>query len=162
MNEEDINPVVEIICEGIHDKQLDWMIVGSASLVLQGIKLDPADIDIFTNKDDAFEIYNSLSQYGTQEVKESLSSSLRFRSWFGKLMINGILVEINGDPEIKIENGDWMHLNTMLKQKKYMKIKKYNVPILPVQAELSMVNNPEWRIREKDSKKIGLMKEYLK
>ena len=160
MLKQEIAEIVDISYKKLKNKNIDWVIVGTASLALQGMDLRPADIDIFTTKNGAFEIFDALKEYGVQEIGHSVGPAGTLYSWFGKLKINDLIVEINGDPESRSRDGGWIK-SKALSRKGYIRINNHEIPILPIKAELEEVENPEKLKREKDLRKIQLIKEYL-
>ncbi len=161
MLKEETIQTAKILSKKLKNENVDWMVVGTASLVLQGIDIEPADIDIFTTKEGAFKIYDCLKEYGIQEIKHSAGPQGILLSWFGKLKINNVPVEINGDPENKSISGSWIKIN-VLSKKEYICLGDDKIPILPIKAELEECEKPKKLKREKDEKKIKLIKEYLR
>ena len=80
------------ILNTFQNKKFNFVIVGSTNLLIQDITIEAHDIDIVTTKKDAFKMCSLLKQYEIQEM--SYSSTKEFRSWFGKLNINGLVVEL--------------------------------------------------------------------
>lgn len=78
---------------------------GTTSLVLQGIEMNVSDIDIVCDKSTALLCNSVLKKYCIEEV--TYSESPKFKSFFGKFEINGILVEIMGNWQIKDTKGNW-------------------------------------------------------
>jgi hypothetical protein len=68
---------------------------GSVGFALQGVLIEPKDIDIQTDERGAYEIERRLSEFVTKRV--TFFSPERIRSHFGELMIDEIKVEIMGD-----------------------------------------------------------------
>ncbi|MGM0686862.1 MAG: nucleotidyltransferase domain-containing protein [Promethearchaeati archaeon] len=52
----------------LYGHKVKWLVVGSTSLALQGVDVEPEDIDIICSKEDAFEIGRILKKYETQSV----------------------------------------------------------------------------------------------
>jgi hypothetical protein len=78
---------------------------GTASLVLQGFDFKVDDIDILTDRPTAEACNETLKEY----LKEGIAykESEKFKSWYGKFDINGLLVEVYGDWQIKNSKGEW-------------------------------------------------------
>jgi len=81
MIRKDISDVLKFITKKFQDYNIDWVIVGSVSLELQGLNLKPNDIDILTNKKDALKINNLLGDYVLQSVKWSKTEEFDFLFW---------------------------------------------------------------------------------
>ncbi len=79
-----------------------WVITGSVGLALQGVPLEPNDVDIQTDAAGADEIARRLADHVTQPV--ALVERAWGRSYLGKLEMAGVQVEVIGD--IQKRSGD--------------------------------------------------------
>lgn len=61
--------VLKLISEKLQGKNINWCLVGSTNLALQGINLTPKDIDITTDREGAHKINELLKDYETKEIK---------------------------------------------------------------------------------------------
>ncbi len=86
-------------------KGLQYAIRGTASLVLQGFDMGVDDIDLICDKDSVDGIAKVLKGYEKESIKYSESD--KFRSYFGKFVIDEVLVEVAGEFQVKDKNGDW-------------------------------------------------------
>ncbi len=73
---------------------MNWVVTGGFGFGLQGVLVEPHDIDIQTDKEGAYEIERLFSEFVVKPVK--FRKSERIRSHFGALMIEGVRVEIMG------------------------------------------------------------------
>jgi len=78
---------------------------GTASLLLQGMQMNVADIDIVGNEEAALACNDLLAKYLVEEV--TFKESAKFKSYFGKFEVEGIPVEIMGEWQIKDTKGEW-------------------------------------------------------
>jgi len=78
---------------------------GTASLVLQGMQMNVADIDIVGNEEAALACNDLLAKYLVEEV--TFKESAKFKSYFGKFEVEGIPVEVMGEWQIKDTKGRW-------------------------------------------------------
>ena len=138
--------VLKIIHEKLKDKKLDWALIGSTNLALQGIKIKPKDIDILTDKKSAFEINKLLKEYEIEPVRLS-NSKLFGPQYFGEFKIEDIKIEVIG--KLKKER-----LLT-----KIIKIDGMNLPAVSLEEELKAY---EALGRKKDFNKIKKIEEFLK
>jgi hypothetical protein len=99
----DIFKAINIITQKLHGYK--YAIRGTASLTLQGFELNVDDIDIICNEYAALKCNELFKEYLVEPVKFSESS--KFKSYFGKFLINDMQVEIMGDWQIKKANGEW-------------------------------------------------------
>jgi hypothetical protein len=97
--------VLKIIFKKLRGKKVNWVLIGSSSLALEGMKIKPKDIDILTTKKGAFEFNKVFKKWEIESVK--FKESKFFRSYFGEFKIEGVRVEVMGKLERKIE-GKWI------------------------------------------------------
>lgn len=97
-----------------------WVITGSVGMALQGLDLEVHDIDIQTDRSGAFEIESRFSENILEHVR--CCPSERISSYFGKLEINGIQVEIMGDLQKRIDENNWYphHRQSIENVRKYI------------------------------------------
>ena len=93
------------ICSHLKDCQAVWVITGSLGMALQGVDLIVHDIDIQTDRHGAFEIESRFPERVVEPVR--CSQSERIRSYFGRLEMNGVKVEIMGDLQKRIDEKSW-------------------------------------------------------
>lgn len=108
---------------------------GTASLVLQGIRMNVADIDILADKKTALACNQLLKDYLTEAV--SLKESSRFKSWFGKFSVNQIPVEVMGEWRIKNQKGDWSQPFDA-SERKLVTLNDQEVWVTPIAEELQV------------------------
>lgn len=96
--------VLPKISKKMNKVNLNYTIVGGASLALHGLKIPVKDIDIETDKDGAYYFEELFSKYVIRKV--SLKSSDVYRSHFGEFSIDGTKVEVIGDLH-RLEGGTW-------------------------------------------------------
>ena len=94
------------------DVEQQWLLIGSASLMLLGFDVVPHDIDILTDAATAQLIAQKLKPFA---VAVELKDSHKFRSVFSRYTIAGVSVELMGDLEVRTEQG-WLKLNTLITQ----------------------------------------------
>ncbi len=99
---ENLITVLKKLAKLFREHNVEYCIVGSTSLFLHGINVEPSDIDILTTKDSAFKIDKLLDDYKVLPCKFRESSI--FRSYFGRYRVNEINVEIMGELQYKKEN----------------------------------------------------------
>lgn len=93
-----IKKVVVKISKTLKGKQ--YAVRGTASLVLQGLDMGVDDIDLLCDKDTA-ELCNQLfDKYLVEKIEYKESD--KFKSYFGKLVIDEIQVEVMGEWQIKL------------------------------------------------------------
>jgi hypothetical protein len=126
-------PVLQQIYSRIKDNQNGWVIAGSLSMALQGLDIDVHDIDIQTNKEGAYEIENKLNEFITTPV-QFISSDI-IQSYFGKLDVDGVRVEIMGAVQKKLQNEIWEDPVIVELYREWVRVESMNIPVLSLEYE---------------------------
>ena len=117
----------------LNNTSVNWAVTGSLGFALQGVPVEPNDIDIQTDKRGAYEIEHHFSEFVTKRV--TFSSTERIRSYFGELMIDGIKVEIMGDIQKRLENRSWENPVDLEHHKRVVEVEGMQVPVLSLEYE---------------------------
>lgn len=117
----------------LKESQVMWVVTGSLSFALQGLPLEPHDIDIQTDAEGAYEIERHFFSQMSQKV--AFSSTERMRSHFGALRIEGIVVEIMGDIEKRLEDGTWENPVDLLSHRRFVHVEDMDIPVLALAYE---------------------------
>ena len=118
--------------EKLKDSNVNWVVTGSLGFVLQGVPVEPHDIDIQTDREGAYEIEHFFSEFVVEPVR--FKESERIRSHFGALMIDGIKVEIMGDIQKKV-NDEWEPPVDINRYKRFVQIEGMEIPALDLEYE---------------------------
>ncbi len=140
MLSKDYIKALRIIIDSLSNKKINWALIGSANLSLQGVDVDiePDDIDISTDKAGAFLIEKALKEFVISPVEYSACEEYKFRSYFGRFKIRGVLVEVMGELENQIVGQDrWVKLAD-LSQKTIVKTQGFQIPAIPLERECSL------------------------
>jgi hypothetical protein len=125
--------VLRKICARINDSNVNWAVTGSLSFAIQGVPIEPNDIDIQTDEAGAYEIESRFLEFVTQKV--TFSSGDKIRSYFGVLMIDGIKVEIMGDIQKHLDGGVWEEPVDLGCHKRIVEINGMQLPVLSLEYE---------------------------
>ena len=117
----------------LNNTSVNWAVTGSLGFALQGVAIEPNDIDIQTDKRGAYEIERYFSEFVTKRV--TFSSTERIRSHLGELMINGIKVEIMGDIQKRNKYGSWENPVSLEHHKRVVEVEGMKVPVLSLEYE---------------------------
>jgi len=128
-----IKEALKIVCKKLKGKSIDWVLVGSTNLALQGVDVTPHDIDILTDEKGAFSINELLRDYEVRKVEYKESENLA--SYLGEFRIDGIKVEVMGDLRIKRPDGTW-YKELVIRGAKNANIGETEVPLYPLEKEL--------------------------
>ena len=122
-----------VISRKAKKKRIRWVIVGSASVALQGVDVRPHDIDILTTKHGAYAMNAVLRLYEVKAVRFGRSST--FESYFGEFRIRGVKVQVMGDLRVKIRHR-WVSLTPRLRRPRIVRVQRLNLPVTPLRSQL--------------------------
>ncbi len=123
----------------LQDAQVDggaplvWAVTGSLSFALQGVPIEPHDIDLQTDEAGAYAIERCCAADVIRPVR--FSTAARIRSHFGALRIDGIAVEIMGDIEKRLPDGSWEGPVDVQQYRHYVPVEGLRVPVLSLHYE---------------------------
>ncbi|MCE2393158.1 hypothetical protein J4G02_00925 [Candidatus Poribacteria bacterium] len=132
-----IDPVYLNVLRQIHARlfntDVNWVVTGSFGFALQGIPVQPNDIDIQTDKAGAYEIERRFSDVVIRKVE--FSATERIKSHFGALQIDGIEVEIMGDIQKWGADGVWEEIVDPARYRQMVEIAGFLIPVLSLEYE---------------------------
>ena len=132
-----IDPVYLNVLRQIHaplsNTDVNWVVTGSLGFALQGVPVQPNDIDIQTDKAGAYAIESLFSDVVTRRVK--FSATERIKSHFGALQIDDIQVEIMGDIQKRGADGVWEEIVDPARYRLMVEIDGMLVPVLSLEYE---------------------------
>ncbi len=108
---------------------------GTTSLVLQGLDMNVSDIDILTNKETALACNEIFKDYLVEKIEYKESD--KFKSYYGKLKVKGVDIEIYGEWQIKDTKGKWSQPYNALERKE-LEVEEQSVYVTTVESELKM------------------------
>jgi hypothetical protein len=117
----------------LRDSSVDWALTGSCSFAVQGLPVQPNDIDIQTDKEGAYEIEWLFSTEVVEKVR--FLESDKVRSYFGALMIDEVRIEIMGDIEKRESDGSWGKPVELDHYKIFVEYEGMQVPVLLLEYE---------------------------
>ncbi len=125
--------VLREVSRRLEDGRVNWAITGSLGFALQGISVEPNDIDIQTDRAGAYEIERLFPRSVVRPV--AFSSAERIRSYYGAMVIDGVPVEIMGDVEKRGANGTWEGPVDIRRHIRVVEICGMRVPVLSLEYE---------------------------
>ena len=132
-----IDPVYLNILRQIHARlantDVNWVITGSFGFALQGVPVQPNDIDIQTDRAGAYAIESLFSDVVVRKVQ--FSATERIKSHFGALQVDGIEVEIMGDIQKRGADGAWEEIVDLPRYRQIVEIAGLLVPVLSLEYE---------------------------
>jgi len=144
--------VIKKIAKILSNKKIDWTLIGSANLSLQGVEIEANDIDILTDKKGIEEIDSLLSEFRIQ--KPTYSSTNMFRSCRGLYIIESIQIDIMSDFQYHKKDSLWSE-KMGLNEKNFIELNGIKIPIRPLKKEY------EFYIRMRRLEKAKKIKEVL-
>ncbi|MDK2982787.1 MAG: hypothetical protein PWP49_509 [Thermococcaceae archaeon] len=124
--------VLRKLYERLSGSNVNWVITGSLGFALQGVPVEPHDIDIQTDREGAYEIERLFSEFVVEPVR--FKESEKIRSHFGVLMIDGVKVEVMGDIQKKV-NDEWEEPVDINKYKRFVEVEDMKIPVLDLEYE---------------------------
>ncbi len=109
-----------------------WALTGSTSFALQGVPVDPDDVDVQTTADDAYEVEARFADRVVDPVTRSSGDGIR--SQFGVLSIEGVEVEVMGGLQKRV-NGAWTSPPDLTAHREYVTLDDRQVPVLSLSYE---------------------------
>ena len=132
-----IDPVYLNVLRQTHARlsntDVNWVVTGSLGFALQGVPVQPNDIDIQTDKAGAYAIESLFADVVIRKVE--FSATERIKSHFGALQIDGIEVEIMGDIQKRGADGVWEEIVDPARYRLMVEIDGMLVPVLSLEYE---------------------------
>jgi len=125
--------VVRRLGRDLADEDLAWALTGSASFALQGVPVDPDDVDLQTTARGASAVESLFSDAVVDPV--SLRESDRLRSQFGALSLFGVRVELMGDLQKRRPDGSWESPVDVTDHRRFETVDGVRVPVLSLEYE---------------------------
>jgi len=141
---------IKIVHQLLKDNNIKWALIGSTNLALQGMNINPNDLDIIVKMDDLKLITKIFSEYNSSEARE-IKSMTSEPIWEIKAKIDNIEVHIISEKE----TGEYLRkflLNNMIE----IKLDNINIPCFTLEAEAKAYSETN---RENKSQ---IIKEFLK
>jgi hypothetical protein len=123
-------------------------LAGSLSLALQGVNVEPHDIDLLTDRQGAFRINAMLKKY--EKKKVDYSETEKVSSFFGVFEMQGVKVEVMGDYRER-QSTKWVSLSKRLANPKIIKVDGIRIPVSPLEDQLVSYRRSK---RPKDGEKV--------
>ncbi len=85
--------VLNIISQKLNQESIKWSLVGSTNLAIQGMNINPIDLDILVKWSDLKKIKDIFSGYNPSEIKKLMPFIEGQQAWEMKTIINDIEVQ---------------------------------------------------------------------
>jgi hypothetical protein len=112
---------------------VDWALTGSMSFALQGVPVDPSDVDVQTDEPGARAIQAAFPDRVVDPVE--YVESERIRSYLGRLEVAAVDVEIIGALRKRREDGTWELPVDVTRHRRFVTWRDREVPVLSLSYE---------------------------
>jgi GNAT superfamily N-acetyltransferase len=124
---------LSILYPRLADLPFPWLITGSVGMALQGMPVEPHDIDLQTSRAGAQAIAEHFPEFLIQPV--GWKESPRIRSEYGVLEVAGVKVEIMGNIENRPEDGDWVAAPPVTEFLRWVDFQGMRLPVADLEYE---------------------------
>jgi hypothetical protein len=139
-----------------------FAIRGTASLKLQGFDFNVDDIDVICDQKTVEFIQKEFEKEIIREIKYSETD--KYRSYFGQIVLNGVLLEIMANFQYRNSKGKWSNVyDGADNQVNFVKVRGMDIRVTKPEVELEFaVSLGRWREYSKLKKQIqGRMQDSL-
>jgi len=113
--------------------EINWALTGSTSHALQGVPVEPHDIDVQTDETGAGKAAEALAAYCVSPP--CWTESQRIRSLLGKYAIEGIEIELMGALQKRKPDGSWGTPTDPAEHRRIVPLEDLAVPVLTLEYE---------------------------
>lgn len=131
--DESIRAVVETLVANLAGQPEPWALTGSTSFALQGVPVEPTDVDVQTTEDGAYAIADAFPDRVVEPVTFSETDAIR--SHFGVLDVDGIEVEVMGALQKRRPDGTWEPPVDVTEHRTFVTVDDTRVPVLSLSYE---------------------------
>ena len=124
---------LKIIIDKLSGKNINWVIIGSTNLALQGVDVDVHDIDVLTDKVGSLRVAEALKEHCVTPF--SLKEKIPFKSYYGAFRILDVEVEVIAEIQHQLKTGRWS-TKSRIKDMILFYYKGLKIPLLPLESEL--------------------------
>ncbi|APW98343.1 hypothetical protein CHINAEXTREME_11305 [Halobiforma lacisalsi AJ5] len=124
--------VVRTLTERLPE-HLEWALTGSTAFALQGVPVEPNDVDVQTTEDGAYGIADRFPESVVDPVP--FEEGDRIRSHFGALERRGVRVEIMGAVQKRDADGTWELPVDVAAHRTFAMADGTRVPVLSLEYE---------------------------
>lgn len=124
---------LQILVQRLQDCGVDWAITASLGLALQGLPLQPHDIDLQSDRAGVLVMQACLADYVIQPVE--FRGSATIQSTFGRCQIGGVVVECMGDLQTRAPGEEWSRPPDIRQHRRYCDYHGLHLPVMDVAYE---------------------------
>ncbi len=90
--------VLKIVADKLKETDIPWFVIGSSNMALQGMSVNPRDLDLICDEANLERIEKLFSEFVVQGKREFIGKSGKVVQDVG-LMINGVEIQFIGEKE---------------------------------------------------------------
>lgn len=117
----------------LEGQDINWVLTSSLAFALQGIPVEPHDIDLQTDRVGAYQIEQMLAEFSKKPV--AFAATEQICSHYGALQIEGIDVEIMGDVQKRLADGRWEAPPILNEHRQFIPVSDSHIPVLSLAYE---------------------------
>ncbi len=153
----DISEALRIIARKLENQNINWVIITSCSLALQGLKIEPKDIDIITDDAGISKINHLLYEFKLDLLNNTPSDI--FDSTMSKFLINNCRIEVMCNFKVKsLIDNQWYSMDKLLEESDIIETEDIKLPVLPLSRSIELYNLMG---RGKDILKVQEIEQYM-
>lgn len=118
----------------LDDHDVAWALTGSTGMALQGVPVEPNDIDVQTTEPGAYAIEEAFADEVTRPVE--FRAAERIRSHFGAVELDGVRVEIIGALERRQPDGTWEPADAIPRHRTTVDLDGQPTPVIELAYEV--------------------------
>lgn len=131
---DDVEQVLKQVVARLDDVGVPWAVTGSMSLFLQGVAVDPADVDLQTTDDGVPDLVQALT--GEVELAPTQAENPPYRSMFAVVRVDGVAVDVMGDLSLQTVDGGWVPAPDV-ETRTTVTVDGAAVPVIPLQEQMA-------------------------
>jgi hypothetical protein len=124
---------LRVIYHHLQNTDIHWALTGSFSFALQGVPVEPHDIDLQTDRDGAYAIERLFHEHVVRSVAYWATPAMR--SHFGFMEIAGVKVEIMGAIQKHLADGTWEEPVNVEQYRRFVNVENMQIPVLSLEYE---------------------------
>ena len=124
---------LRILVSRLRAADILWALTGSTAFALQGLPIEPGDIDVQTDEAEAYAIERLFAEHVVRPVRPR--NGARITSHFGALELEGITVEIMGDIRKRVPAGPWQPPPDLAALVRWIDWGELRMPVVPLEYE---------------------------
>jgi hypothetical protein len=98
---------LQLLAKKCLENNIEWYITGSISEAVIGVDIIPHDIDFITRERDFYKVKELFIDYIVEPFVDNKGMYSWFPQYFGRLCINGVMVDVAADKKMNSENYDY-------------------------------------------------------